>query len=148
MAVTLWSPPIGDIQFPGLTGTTIDNMAIGGTTPAAVTALPLKIDTGTKTATSTGAGATGTVTLNKLSGIVTTPSLTTAAGSTYVLTMTNSQILATDIVQFEVGTPGNGWPGMVNVQVSAGQIIATIANQHASAAFNNVLNIMFTVFRA
>lgn len=35
LALTLWSPTTGDINIPGLTASTIDNMAIGSTTPAA-----------------------------------------------------------------------------------------------------------------
>lgn len=34
-AIQLWNSSQGDINFAGLTTTTIDNMAIGGTTPAA-----------------------------------------------------------------------------------------------------------------
>jgi hypothetical protein len=34
LAETLWSSRIGDINFPGLTPTSINNMSIGATTPA------------------------------------------------------------------------------------------------------------------
>lgn len=54
--------------------------------------------TETGTATATGSGTSGTATINKLSGIVTTNSMSVSSGGTYVLTLTNSKIAATDHV--------------------------------------------------
>lgn len=136
--LTLWSPTKGDIDLPIVPGAN-DSMDANPT--------KLGIDTGTKTATSSGTGATGTVTLNKLSGVITTPSLTTAAGATHTLTVTDSAIEAGDLVFASVGTAGTGTPAVASVVVSAGQVIIVVQNIHASAAFNNTLVLNFLVIK-
>ncbi len=125
---------------------TIDNAVIGGTTPASVTAYPLKIDSGTKTATAT----TGAATLNKQSGVITSESLTTAAGGTYSLTITNSAIAATDMVFASVsyGTATTGTPVVTLCDPSAGSLLVVIQNIHASAALNGTIQIAFMAIKA
>ena len=73
----------------------------------------LQLDTGTKTATAT----TGAATLAKDSGKITSESLTTAAGATYTLTLTNSAIAAADMVFASVamGTATTGMPVVTRV---------------------------------
>lgn len=68
MATVLWTSTNGDINFPGLTPTTIDNMAVGQTTPAAGKFTTLEAATfipggnaGTTCATATPATATDAV---------------------------------------------------------------------------------------
>ena len=67
------------------TFTTLDATTLGGTVPPNATVSQFHLDTGTKTATATA----GAATLNKMSGTVTSESLTTAAGATYTLTVTD-----------------------------------------------------------
>ena len=93
------------------------------------------------TATSTA----GAATINAQTGVITTESLTTAAGATYAMTLTNNLILSTDICIATVqnGTSTTGVPVVTTSAVSAGQAVITIQNIHASAAFNGTLKIGF-----
>ncbi|MCZ3377437.1 hypothetical protein [Rhizobium sp. AG207R] len=106
-------------------------------------------DDGTKTATATGTGGTGTATLNKTSGKITTGALTTAAGGTHVLTLTNSKIAADEIVIVTVGkgTATTGTPTVADVTPAAGSVVITIQNIHASAAINGTLVIGYQIFK-
>lgn len=101
---------------------------------------------GTKTAT----GAAGAATLNKPSGKITTEALTTAAGVTYTLTLTNSEIAAADIVQVTValGTATTGMPTIATVKPAAGSVVVIVQNIHASAALNGTLVFSFLVLKA
>lgn len=101
----------------------------------------LAIDSGTKTAAATS----GAATLNKNSGVITTESLSTAAGATYTLTLTNSQIAATDVVFATVwlGTSTTGIPEVTLATPGAGSAVIQVHNDHASAAFNGTLKIGF-----
>lgn len=154
--VTLFSAPTGDINFPGLTPTTIDNMAIGGTTPAAgafttasttglATLASAKVDTGTKTAAATA----GAATLAKNAGVITSEALTTAAGASYTLTLTNTTIAAADQVMASVafGTSTTGSPVVTLVTPAAGSVVIVVQNVHASAALNGTIKISFLVLK-
>lgn len=153
---TLWSPSVGDVNFAGLTPTTIDDMAIGGTTPAAgafttlsssglSTLTSAKLDTGTKTASATA----GAATLNKNAGVITSEALTTAAGATYTLTLTNSTIAAADQVFASVayGTATAGMPCITRVTPAAGSVVIIVQNIHASAALDGTIKIAFMVLK-
>jgi hypothetical protein len=106
-----------------------------------VTAGTLKVDTGTKTATAT----TGAATLNKASGVITSEALTTAAGATYTLTITNSAIAATSHVVASVayGTSTTGMPCVTRVTPAAGSLVIIVQNIHASAALNGTIKVTF-----
>ena len=124
--------------FTTLQGTTITsttlNAANGG----------VQIDTGTKTATATS----GAATLAKLSGVVTSEALSTAAGATYTLTVTDSKIAATQQVYASVslGTATTGMPAVTTVTPAAGSLVVIVQNIHASAALNGTIKIAFTAF--
>lgn len=107
-------------------------------------------DSGTKTASATGTGGTSTATLSKASGKVTTAALTTAAGATHVLTLTNTKIAAADQVYVSVGkgTATTGTVTVADVLPAAGSVAITIQNIHASAAVNGTLVISFLVIKA
>lgn len=140
-----------------ITGGTIDGTPIGGSTPAAVAATTLsssglatvasaKVDTGTKTATATA----GAATLNKSSGIITSESLTTAAGATYTLTLTNSTIAAADQVfaSVQLGGATTGTPAVATVTPAAGSVVIVIQNIASAAALNGTIKIAYTVQKA
>jgi hypothetical protein len=103
----------------------------------------INLDSGTATA------AGGAATLNKMAGVITTEDLTTAAGSNYVLTLTNSVVGPNDIVMVSVdeGTNTAGLPAVAKVNPASTELIVTIRNIHASAAFNGTLRINFVVFK-
>jgi hypothetical protein len=106
----------------------------------------LQVDTGTKTATASG----GAATLAKDSGKITSESLTTAAGATYTLTLTNSSIAAADMVFASVayGTATAGTPTVTRVTPGANSVVIVIQNIHASAALNGTIVISFLVAKA
>jgi hypothetical protein len=116
--------------------TLIDPTIVGGTSPLqAIGANALSVV------------ATGpTATLNATTGKITTASLSTAAGSTYTLTLTNSVVAVGDLVFASVqnGTNTAGIPTITTVSTStANQIAFTIHNSSSSAAFNGSLVISF-----
>lgn len=135
----------------GLTGvTSINNssLAIIGaseTLSGLQTAGSLKVDTGTKTATA----AAGAATLNKSSGIVTSEALTTAAGSDYTLTLTNSTIAAGDVPMVQIDSNGTaGLPMCYSAKCTANTLTVIVRNTHASAAFNAAIKIQYVILKA
>lgn len=138
---TLWSPVTGDVNFPGLTPTAINNTPIGATTQSTGGFSTLTVDSGTKTATATA----GAATLNKGSGIVTSEALSTAAGATYTLTITNGTIVASDLVfaSVQLGTATTGMPTVTTATAGNGTITIVVQNIHASAALNGTIKISF-----
>lgn len=136
---TLWSPSTGDIALP-ITPTSVD-APLGSNTPNPATVSTLQVDTGTKTAAATA----GAATLNKTSGLITSESITTAAGSDYTLTLTNSDITANSIVFASVqpGTSTTGEPAITSVDPSASSLVIKVRNIHATAAFNGTIIIAF-----
>lgn len=108
-----------------------------------VSTVDLYIDGGTATAT------TGAATLNASVGKITSEALTTAAGATYTLTITNSKIAAADIVVASVayGTSTTGTPTVVRVTPAAGSVVIILQNVHADAAVNGTLKISFATFK-
>jgi hypothetical protein len=103
-------------------------------------------NTAAGTATATGT-TTATATLNAGRGVITSAALTTAAAGTYVLTLTNSAILAGSVVLASVGygTATTGSPAITHVDVSAGSVVINVQNLHASAALNGTIKIDFVV---
>jgi hypothetical protein len=137
----LWSPVTGDVNFPGLNPSAIDNTPIGATTQSTGGFSTLTVDSGAKTATATA----GAATLNKGSGVITSEALTTAAGATYTLTITNSTIAATDLMfpSIQLGTATTGTPVITTTTVTASTIVIVVQNIHASAALNGTVKISF-----
>lgn len=96
-------------------------------------------ETGTATATA------GAATLAKVAGKITSETLSTAAGATYTLTLTNTKIEATDLVFASVayGTASAGTPAITRVTPAAGSVVIVVQNVHASAALNGTIVISF-----
>lgn len=133
--------------------------ASGAQTPSSVAA------TGAVTSSSptagigyaTGAGGAVTqassittgVTLNKISGQITTVSSTLAAAASAVFTVTDSAVAATDVVNVSIAAyAGTGTPVAFVKNVVAGAFDIVLFNAHASAALNAVLVISFSVGKA
>jgi hypothetical protein len=98
----------------------------------------------------TATASSGAATLNAAgSGIVTTESVTTAAGADYTLTLTNNMISAGDIVltSLQNGSNSAGIPTITTVTSSSNQVVILVHNFHASAAFNGTLKISFLVIK-
>lgn len=103
------------------------------------------IDSGTKTATATS----GAATLAKSAGVITSEALSTAAGASYTLTLTNSAIAAGDQVLASValGTATTGTPLITTVKEGAGSVVIIVQNVHASAALNGTIRVKFAVLK-
>lgn len=130
----------GDGQF-----TTLE--VSGLSTLGPVIAEELEVDTGTKTAAATA----GAATLNKSSGVVTSEALVTAAGASYVLTLTNNKIAVGDLVfaSVQYGTSTTGTPCVTKVDTSTiSTAVVTIQNVHASAALNGTIKVSYFVIKA
>ncbi len=102
------------------------------------------LDKGTITATGTGPYV---ATLSKNSGVITTPSLTTAGGATSVLTLTNTKITTANVIGVFIMGGTNTTAG-VQLSAVAGSNTATIniTNTTAATAFNGTLIIGFVIF--
>lgn len=134
----LLNESVAPLAVTDLTSTTIANAGLATTESA-------KLDAGTKTATAIA----GAATLNKSAGVVTSEALTTAAGATYTLTLTDSKIAAADQVfaSVNLGAGSGGTPCVASITPGAGQVIIVIQNIHASAAFNAAIKIAFAVIK-
>lgn len=123
-------------------GLTTSTLTVTGTSTVA----GVVVDTGTKTASATA----GAATLNKLSGRITSEALTTAAGTDYTLTLTNSTIAAADHVLVSVGSGTNTTVGLAldGVKAGAGSVVVLVRNTHASAALNGTILVDFVVIKA
>lgn len=98
--------------------------------------------------TGTGTASSNAVTIDKMAGVLTTESLSTAAAGSQAITLTNSVIETGDIVLAHfVSVPANGTPVLAAV-AGAGSATITIYNKHASAAFNGAFVIAFLVIKA
>lgn len=105
----------------------------------------------------TGVGGTVTqatnrstgVTLNKLSGQITTDATSLAAGAEATFTVTNSQVAATDVV---VVCAASGQTAATSVPivtaVAAGSFDITLTNLNASTADTGAMVINFAVIKA
>lgn len=102
------------------------------------------------TASCTGTGSTSTATLANRFGKLTTAALTTAAAASHVITVTNSQIKATDHVFASValGTATTGQPVIGSVTAGDGTLVIQITNRDAAAAVNGTLIVSFASFPA
>lgn len=103
----------------------------------------ISVEDGTATAT------TGAATLNKHAGKITSESLSTAAGASYTLTITDSRIAAADIVFASVayGTSTTGTPCITRITPAAGSVVIIVQNVHASAALNGTIVVSFFVVK-
>ena len=95
-----------------------------------------------------GVGSSAAVTVNEVSGIITTEALTTAQNAFYSLTLTNSKIDANSLVfaSVEDGTNTQGTPMIGQIKPGAGTCLIEVINKHASSeALNGTLKIRFFV---
>ena len=95
----------------------------------------------------TGTESAGAVTISHQTGVITSTSLTTAAGSTHTITLTNTLIATTSVVLVSLMGGSNT---TIGVQLSAtaanGSSVITVSNNNASSALNGTLIIGFAVF--
>lgn len=108
-----------------------------------------ELSVGPKGTTKTATSSAGAVTYAGPGGVITTESLNTAALATYTLTVTNSYVLATDIIDCTIqgGTNSAGTPLLLSAAPAAGSLVIKVYNAHATNAFNGTLVISFAVTR-
>jgi hypothetical protein len=90
------------------------------------------------------------ITLNAETGLLTTKSLTTAAGGSYLLVLNNVLITSSSRINVTAGRGGGmsqGFPQVVDVQLISGQAYIRIMNQDLGTglAFNGPVNLFFAV---
>lgn len=100
------------------------------------------------TASCTGTGGTSTATLANRFGKLTTAALTTAAAATHVITLTNTEVKASDLAFASValGTATTGEPVVTLIVCGAGTLVITVKNVAAAAAVNGTLVVTYGVF--
>jgi hypothetical protein len=132
--------PGGAYFSPPITGTTIDNTVIGGTTPAAVTGTTvyatgeIGYGTGAQGTVTQATSKSTSVTLNKSVGQITMNAASLAGGATALFTLTNSVLSAKDVVIVNVGSGGTSgayWPYVANV--AAGTAVIGVYNNTVGA---------------
>jgi hypothetical protein len=87
------------------------------------------------------------VTLNGLSGRVTTVASTLAAAGEATFTVTNSSVAATDVVVVSTTYAGAGSLQVYCSKVAAGSFDITLANLHAADALDAAVVINFAVIK-
>lgn len=98
----------------------------------------------------TATAASGAATLNSAgSGIITSESLTTAAGANYTLTLTADMVAAADLVfaTVRLGTSTAGEPMVESIAPAAGSVVILIRNNHGADAFNGTIKVGFLVVK-
>lgn len=97
-------------------------------------------------ATSTAAAAT----INKQQGIIITESLTTPAGGTYQMVLTNSAINGSSIifVNIQRGSLTIGNPAVCTVTPGSGTAAIIITNDTLSGTFNGTIKLGFHVHQS
>lgn len=91
------------------------------------------------------------VTINALSGVITTNNASLAAEAAAVFTVTNSTIFADDVILVSIASGSNGGNTKVTVNtVAAGSFVIQVANDNAAAgtAETGAILINFLVLRA
>ena len=99
----------------------------------------------------TATAVAGAATLANRFGKITTEALTTAQNANYTLTITNTSVVASDLVMASVanGTNTQGTPIIVRVTPAAGSLVIIVRNAHDSAqAFNGTLVVSFAALGA
>jgi len=125
------SPLIGTLPVTVVQTNQVNQMAAGA---------DLALDKGT------GTVAAGAVTVNHQAGVITTTSLTTAAGATATFTLTNSFITASSVITPSIMGGTNTTPGVdVSATAGAGTSTVTLTNTAATAALNGTVIVGFVV---
>ena len=95
-----------------------------------------------------GTEAANAVTASGNAGVITTSTLTTAGGATYVITWTNTLITATSVVGLTIQGGTNSATNNITFKcvVGAGSATLTIYNNTAATSLNGTIFIGYTVF--
>lgn len=103
--------------------------------------------TGAGGAVTQATSASTGVTLNKVTGQITTVALTTAAAAEEEFTVTNSTVAATDVIVVGTTYTGAGTPAVSVKGIAAGSFVVNITNLHGANALNAAAVINFAVVK-
>lgn len=112
---------------------------------------PIGYNTGSGSTVTQATNRTTGVTINTLSGQITTNNASLAAESAAVFTVTNSQVAATDVVVVSIASGTNGGNTEVTVNaVAAGSFNIQVSNNNAAAgtAETGAIIINFAIIKA
>lgn len=139
-------PLVGPTQtYKNMTGYELvpaDTQLANGAPPQTVAPSTMQLAAlGAAMAANTATAVSGAATLSTEFGSVTTDSLTTAAGATYTLTLTNSTITAASKVQAQVfaKTSTAGLLRVTSVTPAAGSVVIVVTNVGTAAANGTAL---------
>jgi len=96
---------------------------------------------------STVSATAGAATLNAQCGVVTSESITTAAGATYTLTLTNNRVTTGTVAAVNLynGTNTGGTLSVVSIAPTANTLTIIVKNTHATTAFNGTIKFSYCV---
>lgn len=112
-----------------------------------MTAIGSPLTQAAATVTQITSSSTG-VTVNALTGAITTVALTTGVGAEERFTVTNNQVAAGDVPVLSTTYNGAGTVGLSVQKVATGVFDVVITNLHAANAFNAAMVINFSINRA
>jgi hypothetical protein len=118
-----------------------------GFTSSAPTGVGIGYATGAGGAVTQATDRTTGVTLNTLTGQITTNNASLAAGAEAEFTVTNSTVAATDTIVLNITPGGTGTPFAYVSTVGSGSFKVTVTNLHASTADTSADVINFTVIK-
>ena len=151
---------VAGVANTGNTNTTISNAAMGQASvisipdPGAATANfllntganPMAAGSSITLAKVNGTEASNAVTANGVAGLLTTSALTTAGGSNYAITWTNTFITATSVVLLTIAGGTNTTENItLKVVPGAGTATLTIYNNTAATALNGTILLSYLV---
>lgn len=124
-----------------------DVAAVGTDTNISLTLTPKGTGIVRAGTTGTVTAAAGAATLSTQNGIVTSEALSTAAGATYTLTLTNTKISAASVVmaQSTLGTATTGYPTVSKITPGAGSVVIVVTNESGAAALNGTILVTFNI---
>jgi hypothetical protein len=133
----------GVYNIKGYERVALDTRQAQGVNPETVAATPFALAAiSAGFAANTATESANAVTLSKLLGTITTSALTTAAGGTYAITVTNTLVTALSSIQaavFPVSATA-GSPVILSIVPGAGSFVLTLKNA-GTAALNGTLAI-------
>ena len=129
-------------------GFSVNGAKVAEIAAAGLTVTGLLSATNIVLAKGTGTEAANVVTVSANAGVITTSALTTAGAATYTITLTNTFIATSSVVQVTLMGGTNTTPGVsVSATAAAGSSVIKITNNDAAAAaLNGTLILGFSVF--
>jgi hypothetical protein len=125
----------------------VDTQIGGGSSPQSLAPSAFQIAAiALGVASNTGTTSSGAVTLSHTLGTLTSEALTTAAGASYTITLTNTTVALTSHVQVAayLGTSTQGALQIVSVTPAAGSVVIVVKNI-GSLALNGTIIVPFQV---